>query len=194
MSNSLTPGRTDVDSDVDSENENDSEQRGKAFSVVGVGASAGGLEAFTQLLTHLDDDTGMAFVLIQHLDPLHDSKLADLLAKATSMPLVEVTEGMTVCPNHVYVIPKNTNLAIDGNQLRLTPRDQSHLHLPIDHFFRSLASGRLSDERRQEVDRSEDGLNEQRPREDRPRQAIGIVLSGTGSDGTLGLQEIKAGG
>lgn len=184
MSNGLVPGTIDIDN----------EQQKKAFSVVGVGSSAGGLEAFTQLLTHLDDDTGMAFVLIQHLDPLHDSRLTDLLVKATSMPLVEVTEGMTVCPNHVYVIPKNTNLAIDGNLLRLTPRDPKHLHLPIDHFFRSLASGRLSDERRQEDDRSEEAQSDKRPPEERPGQAIGIVLSGTGSDGTLGLQEIKAGG
>lgn len=184
MSNSLFLGTIDIDD----------KRREKAFSVVGVGASAGGLEAFTQLLTHLDDDTGMAFVLIQHLDPLHDSKLTDLLVKATSMPLVEVTEGMTVCPNHVYVIPKNTNLAIDGNLLRLTPRDPTQLHLPIDHFFRSLASGRLSDERRQEDGRSEEGLDDKQPAQERPGQVIGIVLSGTGSDGTLGLQEIKAGG
>ena len=182
MNNDQVPGTLDIDN----------KQRKKTLSVVGVGSSAGGLEAFTQLLTHLDDDTGMAFVLIQHLDPLHDSKLTDLLVKATSMPLLEVTEGMTVCPNHVYVIPKNTNLAIDGNLLRLTPRDPKHLHLPIDHFFRSLASGRLSDERRQEDNRIEEGLDDKRTRKDRPSQAIGVVLSGTGSDGTLGLQEIKA--
>ncbi len=184
MSNDLATGPIDIDN----------EQRKKTFSVVGVGASAGGLESFTQLLTHLDDDTGMAFVLIQHLDPLHESKLTDLLVKATSMPVVEVTEGMTVCPNHVYVIPKNTNLAIDGDVLRLTPRDLNHLHLPIDHFFRALASGRLSDDRRQEDDRSEEGLKDKQPREDRPGQAIGIVLSGTGSDGTLGIQQIRASG
>ncbi len=186
MSNDLAPGTIDIDN----------EQRNEAFSVVGVGASAGGLEAFTQLLTHLDDDTGMAFVLIQHLDPTHESKLTDLLVKATSMPVVEVTEGMTVCPNHVYVIPKNTNMAIDGDLLRLTPRDQKRLHLPIDHFFRSLASGRLSDER-QEAEPSDElhsdkSSTEKPPTGKRPGQAIGIVLSGTGSDGTLGIQEIRA--
>ncbi len=168
--------------------ENDNEQRKEAFSIVGVGASAGGLEALTQLLTHLDDKTGMAFVLIQHLDPKHDSKLTDLLDKATSMSVLEVTEGMSVRPNHVYVIPKNTNLVIEGNLLRLAPRDPKRLHLPIDQFFRSLADGCVSDERKA-AEPSEEHSSEKRT-----AQAIGIVLSGTGSDGTLGLQEIRASG
>ncbi len=137
--------------------------------VVGVGASAGGLEAFTQLLKNLPDDTGMAFVLIQHLDPHHDSKLHDLLARTTSIPVSEVTDGMAVRPNHVYIIPKHTNMVIAGGVLQLTPREETHQHLPIDFFFRSLAG-------------------------DRQDQAIGIVLSGTGSDGTLGMRELKAAG
>ncbi len=144
-------------------------QPANLFPVVGVGASAGGLEAFTQLLSHLPDDTGMAFVLVQHLDPKHDSKLHDLLARTTSLPVVEVTDGMAVQPNQVYIIPRNTNMAIEGDELKLTPRGDPHPHLPIDFFFRSLAGQRRD-------------------------QAIAIVLSGTGSDGTLGLREIKAEG
>ncbi len=139
------------------------------FPVVGVGASAGGLEAFTQLLKNLPDDAGMAFVLIQHLDPHRDSKLHDLLGRTTSIPVSEVTDGMAVRPNNVYIIPKNTNIAIAGGVLLLTPRKETHQHLPIDFFFRSLAG-------------------------DRQDQAIGIVLSWTGSDGTVGIRELKAAG
>src|SRR6266566_6874552 len=75
------------------------------FTVVGIGASAGGLEAFTDLLRHLRPDTGMAFVLVQHLDPRHESILAELLANHTQMPVIQVAQGMTVEPNHIYVIP-----------------------------------------------------------------------------------------
>ena len=140
----------------------------ESFPVVGIGASAGGLEAFTQLLAHLPDETGMAFVLVQHLDPTHESQLADLLSKATRLPVTEVTDGMAVEPDHVYVIPPNTNMTIAKGVLRLTPRgDARSQHLPLDFFFRSLA-------------------------EDRQSRAIGVILSGTGSDGSLGLAEIKA--
>jgi two-component system CheB/CheR fusion protein len=140
------------------------------FPVVGVGASAGGLEAFTQLLGNLPDDTGMAFVLVQHLAPRHESQLADLLSRTTRLPVNEATEGMAVRPNHVYVIPPDTNMVLAQGNLRLTPRGETRgLHLPVDTFFRSLA-------------------------QDQPAQAIGVVLSGTGSDGTLGIAEIKAAG
>ena len=84
----------------------------KSFPIVGIGASAGGLEAFTKLLENLPPDTGMAFVLVQHLAPTKDSMLAELLSKATSMPVREVQDGMTVEPDHVYVIPPNTALAV----------------------------------------------------------------------------------
>lgn len=142
----------------------------KTFPIVGIGASAGGLEAFTQLLTHLPAQSGMAFVLIQHLEPTHDSHLAGILSKFTAMPVEEVKDGMAVLPNHVYVIPPNANMALANGVLRLTPRVESHgAHLSIDFFLSSLA-------------------------QDRQRQAIGVVLSGTGSDGTLGLGEIKAAG
>ena len=135
------------------------------FPIVGIGASAGGLEAFGQLLTHLPDDTGMAFVLVQHLDPKHESRLRDLLARTTGMPLLEATQGLAVAPDHVYIIPPNTRMTLAGGFLQLAPRGPSP-HLPIDHFFRSLA-------------------------EDRPTGAVGVILSGTGSDGTLGLEAIK---
>ena len=140
------------------------------FPVVGVGASAGGLEAFTQLLSALPDDTGMGFVLVQHLDPKHQSSLGDLLAKMTRMPVVEALHGLAVRPDEVYVIPPNTTLTIAKGVLRLTPRGEARgPHLPIDQFFKSLAA-------------------------DRETGAIGVILSGTGTDGTLGLEEIKAAG
>src|SRR4030095_10117790 len=117
---------------------------------------------------HLPDKGGMAFVLVQHLDPKHESCLANLLAKATCMPVVEVTHDQSVLPDHVYVIPPNANMTIERGKLQVVPRGEMRgPYLPIDSFFRSLAA-------------------EQQAR------AIGIVLSGTGSDGTQGLCEIKA--
>ncbi len=140
------------------------------FTVVGIGASAGGLEAFTQLLGNLPADTGMAVVLVQHLDPNHNSMLSDILGRATSMSVETATDGMAVAPNQVYVIPPNTVLTLQGGQLRLRPRDASQRpHKPIDTFFESLAR-------------------------DRGHNAIGVVLSGGDSDGTLGLEAIKAAG
>ncbi len=142
----------------------------KTFFIVGIGASAGGLEACTKLLEHLPPDTGMAFVLVQHLAPAKDSILAELLSKATSMPVHEVQDGMTVEPDHVYVIPPNTVLAIFHSKLRVLPRVEPHgHHLPVDSFFQSLA-------------------------EDQAQNAVGIILSGTGSDGSLGIRAIKAEG
>ncbi len=140
------------------------------FPIVAIGASAGGLEAFTQVLTHLSESTGMAFVLVQHLDPRHESKLGDLLARATRMSVVEAQHGMTVEPDHIYVIAPNTCLTIHDGILQVTARpDTRALNLPIDEFMRALAA-------------------------DRKARAIGVVLSGTGSDGTLGMEEIKANG
>src|SRR5213593_4415879 len=138
------------------------------LSVVGVGASAGGLEAFEQLLRALPDDTGLAFVLVQHLAPKHESMLSELLAKATRMPVVEVTQGMQVHANHVYVIPPNADMSISDGVLHLSPLSPDRaLRMPIDSFFRSLADTHQS-------------------------RSIGVILSGTASDGTLGLQAIKA--
>jgi len=139
-------------------------------AVVGVGASAGGLEAFTQLLTHLPVDTGMAFVLITHLDPTHESILTELLTKATRMPVTEVQDGVVVAPDHIYVIPRNASMVIEGGVLRLRPRQEGRTpHRPIDSFLQSLA-------------------------EDRNAGAVGVILSGTATDGTLGLEAIKAEG
>src|SRR5262245_51531677 len=95
-----------------------------AFPVVGIGASAGGLEAFRQLLIQLPADTGMAFLLVQHLDPHHESRLGDLLAKVTPMPVLEAAHGLAVHPNHVYIIPPNANMAIAQGLLYITPRDE----------------------------------------------------------------------
>ena len=140
------------------------------FPIVGIGASAGGLEAFIELLKHLPADTGMAFVLVQHLAPQHESMLTEVLSRATRLPVAEVTEGLEVLPNHVYVIPPNTNMAIEDNTLRLLPRTSHRgVQMPIDYFLASLA-------------------------EDRKDRAIGVILSGTASDGTLGLKAIKAEG
>src|SRR3989475_8159372 len=140
------------------------------FPIVGVGASAGGLEAFTQLLKALGPGSGMAYVLVQHLDPSHESALADLLARATEMPVRQVTDATPVEPNHVYVIPPNVDMAISQGILQLTPRTETRgHHMPIDRFLRSLA-------------------------EDQRSNAIGVILSGTASDGTLGLGAIRAEG
>ncbi len=139
------------------------------FPVVGVGASAGGLEAFTQLLKALPAETGMAFVLVQHLAPSHPSALAEILSRATKMPVMEVHDEPTVEPNTVYVIPPDRSMIIIAGALQLLPREGGMLHRPIDQFFRSLAV-------------------------EHRHQAIGVVLSGTASDGTLGLEAIKAEG
>lgn len=145
-------------------------QSGGTPMIVGIGASAGGLEAFTQLLAALPLDTGMAFVFVQHLEARHESMLTDLLSKATRMPVTEVRRGTRIEPNHVYVIRANTDLSLLDGALRVAGRKApAGRHLPIDHFFRSLA----------EIQGS---------------RAIGIVLSGTASDGTLGLKAIKVAG
>ena len=110
------------------------------FPIVGIGASAGGLEAFTQILHALPPDTGMAFVLIQHLAPSHASMLTEILSRATGMPVSEVIDQMPVQANHVYVIPPGVTMGIAGGALRLTPRREvKGQHRPIDHFLRSLA-------------------------------------------------------
>ena len=140
------------------------------FPIVGIGASAGGLEAFTEMLQDLPADTGMAFVFIQHLDPKHVSLLTELLQRQTSMKVVEATNGLKVEPNHMYVIPRNTHMGLVHGVLTLTPRGTAPLpHMPIDPFLRSLAE-------------------EQRSR------AIGVILSGNASDGALGMMAIKAAG
>jgi two-component system, chemotaxis family, CheB/CheR fusion protein len=140
------------------------------FPVVGIGASAGGLEAFRQLLSHLPIDTGMAFVLIQHLDPNQKSLLSEILARETSMPVVEVQDGMAVEPDCVYVIPPNAKMAIAQGLLKLTTREKARGAVkPVDAFFFSLAK-------------------------DRGRKAIAVVLSGGDGDGARGLEAVKEAG
>jgi len=111
--------------------------------VVGIGASAGGLGAFTRLLSQLPEQTGMAYVIVQHLDPAHQSLLPDLLARATKMPVREVTNGMTVEPDHVYVSPPAADLTLQENTFVLQPLTQTRgQRLTIDRFFTSLAGER----------------------------------------------------
>jgi two-component system CheB/CheR fusion protein len=137
-----------------------------AFSIVGLGASAGGLEAFEQFFRHATPDSGMAFVLVSHLDPSHASILTEILQRTTAMPVVEAQDQMKVSPNSVYVIPPNRDMAIFHGALQLSvPEQPRGQRMPIDAFLRSLA-------------------------EDQGEQAVGIILSGTGTDGTLGLRAI----
>ena len=141
-----------------------------SFPIVAIGASAGGLEAYTEFLHALPVDTGMAFVLVQHLDPSHPSMLTEIIAKITGMPVEEVKSGTKIKPNCVYVIPHNALIAIAEGVFKLTPRGKGlGQHLSVNFFMRSLAA-ELSN------------------------RAIGVILSGTGADGTLGLEDIKAEG
>lgn len=140
------------------------------FPMVGIGASAGGLDAFKQFFSAMPADSGMAFVLVQHLDPTHESLAAELLATSTPMQVVQVEDRMPVEANHVYVIPPNRYLTISAGVLHLSePTVRRGMRLPIDFFFQSLA-------------------------EDQGDRGVGIVLSGTGSDGTLGARAIKGHG
>lgn len=138
--------------------------------VVGIGASAGGLQAFTSFLANMPADSGMAFVLVQHLAPDHKSMLADLLGRATPMQVVEAADGMAADAGRVFVIPPNATMTIEQGRLRVeSPAPPREFRRPIDTFFSSLA----------------DDLGE---------RAVCIVLSGTGSDGALGLTAIKENG
>ncbi|MFH0823569.1 MAG: CheR family methyltransferase, partial [Pseudomonadota bacterium] len=141
-----------------------------SFPIIGIGASAGGLEAFEQFFTNIPLDTGMAFVLIQHLDPTHKSILTELVQRYTRMKVQEVVDGVAVEPNTVYIIPPNRYLAILHGKLHLMePTAPPGQRTPIDFFFRSLA-------------------------EDQKDKSICIVLSGTGTEGALGLRAIKGEG
>ena len=140
------------------------------FAIVGVGASAGGLEAFTKLIENLPTHTGMGFVLVQHMAPRSHSMLPEILAKTTRMPVTEVRDGTRVQPNRIYVTPPATLMTLEEGALHLASRGEPRgLIRPIDVFLRSLA-------------------------QDLGTRAIGVILSGTASDGVLGLQAIKAGG
>jgi two-component system CheB/CheR fusion protein len=141
----------------------------KNFLIVGIGASAGGVDAFKRLVRQLPDDIGMAFVLVQHLDPSHESSLTRIISVATKLAVVEAGDGMMMEPNCIYVIPPNADISLSAQKIRLTRRSTAVPHLPIDSFFDSLAKTH--------------GPN-----------AIGVILSGTASDGSIGLKKIKSEG
>jgi two-component system CheB/CheR fusion protein len=138
-----------------------------SFPIVGIGASAGGLDALEQFFTNMPKDSGMAFVVIQHLDPDHVGIMPELLQRTTVMKVTQVTDNLKVKPNHVYIIPPNRSMSVLNGCLHLfEPIEKRGLRLPIDIFFRSLA-------------------------DDQQEKSIGIILSGMGSDGSLGLKAIK---
>jgi len=142
-------------------------QPGNIFPVVGIGASAGGLEAFEQFFKHVPEHSGMAYVIVQHLDPTHKGMLPELLQRVAKPKVLQAKNRMKVKPDHVYVIPPNKSMSIVNGSLMLFPPQESRgLRLPIDFFFHSLA-------------------------EDQEELGVGIILSGMGSDGTIGLQAIK---
>jgi two-component system, chemotaxis family, CheB/CheR fusion protein len=154
------PQRTEAQDNTPDSTETD-------FPVVGIGASAGGLDAFEKFFTHMQPTSGMAFVLVQHLDPNHESMLAELIQRYTRMKVMQVTDSLRMKPNHVYIIPPNKDLALLHGELHLMePEAPRGFRLPIDFFFRLMA-------------------------EDLEDRAICIVLSGTGSDGSLGMKAIK---
>jgi two-component system CheB/CheR fusion protein len=136
------------------------------FPIIGIGASAGGLEAFELFFKTMPAESGMAFVLVPHLDPGHASMLSEILQRNTIMPVHEAEDQTKIQPNHVYIIPPGKDMAIFHSALHLSiPEQVRGLRLPIDAFFRSLA-------------------------EDQGERAICVILSGSGSDGTLGLRAI----
>ena len=141
-----------------------------SFPVVAVGASAGGIESYTELLRHLPARTGMAFVFIQHLAPQHESVLPSILARVAKIPVLQAETGLVVKPDHVYVIPPNVNMGIIFGVLKLMPRPDSLVkHMPVDFFLRCLA-------------------------DDQHHFAIGVILSGADGDGAQGLRSIRAQG
>lgn len=137
------------------------------YPLVGIGASAGGIDSFTRFLSAIPKNSGMAYILVQHLSPSHDSILPEILARATTIPVIEITDESDLHPNHIYVIPENKSLTVTDHSFKLTPRIEGEQHMPIDMLFSSLAKvhGKL---------------------------AVGVVLSGTARDGTIGLGDIKA--
>ena len=160
----VNPEETDL-----SELPNVSEQdENESFAIVGIGASAGGLEPFTQLLKNIPTNIGMGFVLVQHLAPDHESHLGEILQHSTQMPVAQASDGMKIEPNSVYVIPPNVMMTLEQGVLKLEPRQKVRgKYMVIDEFFSSLAA-------------------------DRGSQAIAIVLSGSNEDGTAGLGVVKS--
>ena len=140
------------------------------FFYVGIGASAGGLDALQKFLSNIPEKSGMAFIIVQHLDPDHKSALTDILSRSTSMNVMEVEDGVQVQPDNVYIIPPDKDMSILNGKLQLMePLEPHGQRMPINYFLTSLA-------------------------EDQKEKSIGIILSGYGSDGTIGLKAIKANG
>jgi two-component system, chemotaxis family, CheB/CheR fusion protein len=140
------------------------------FPVVGIGASAGGIQALEEFFTNVDADSGMAYVVVQHLSPDHTSMLGEILGRDAKIPVEEIKDGVTVRPNHAYVIAPGFTLTLEGGKLHLgDPVDRYGHRRPIDDFLKSLA-------------------------EEQMEMAIAVILSGTGTNGTAGCQAIKAGG
>jgi two-component system CheB/CheR fusion protein len=167
--NAPSPGEPAASSSI--EGAGPSTAEAPEFHIVGIGASAGGLESLERLFTHLPADSGMAFVILQHLSPDFRSLMDELLSRRTAMPIRQAGHDMAVEPNTVYLLPPMKEMIIRRRRLLLSDRDpRSGLTLPIDLFFRSLA-------------------------QDAGPRAIAVILSGSGSDGSRGVQEIsKAGG
>ncbi len=136
------------------------------FPIVGVGASAGGIESFEKFLNAVPDNSGIAYVLVQHLHPSHESSLPAILSRTTSIPIYEIRDKQVLQPNHIYILPSNSNVEITDNTLKLSRRTHKWRNLPIDFFFTSLAKVHKT-------------------------LASGVVLSGTAHDGTKGLMAIK---
>ena len=155
-------GRRDV-------NQHSSTATRTTFPIVAIGASAGGLEAFTSLLRALPADPGLALIFIPHLDPTHESAMVELLARTTRLPVRQAAEGIHVECNFLYVLPPDSDMTIADGVLHLVKREGRGHHMPVDTFFRSLA-------------------------EDQTSNAMGVILSGTANDGTLGLSAIKSAG
>jgi two-component system CheB/CheR fusion protein len=141
-------------------------EEGERLLVVGIGASAGGLEALERFLRLVPPDSGLAYVLVQHLDPEHDSILAEILGRASRIPVTFATEGQRVERDHVYVMPRSSGLLVEGGTLRLVASGPRPSRLPINAFLVSLAA-------------------------DQRQNAVGIILSGSGSDGALGIEAVK---
>jgi two-component system CheB/CheR fusion protein len=157
-------------SNAELEKADKNKRRSKPFPIVGIGASAGGLEALKEFLKYLPADTGMSYIYIQHLSPTHESMLSSILSRATKMPVIEAVSKMIIKPNHLYIIPPNKDMSIMDGVLKLSPRsEKQNVHLPVNNFFLSLA------------DKQKEG-------------AIGVILSGNGSDGSTGLKAIKIAG
>jgi two-component system, chemotaxis family, CheB/CheR fusion protein len=145
----------------------DHRRNSQKLPVVGIGASAGGLEAFKSFFAKMPPDAGMAYVLVPHLDPGHKSLMVEIIGRHTAMPVVQVEDRMKIEPNHIYIIPPDRNLVVENDELVTCEISKARgINLPVDVFFRSLAVGWKE-------------------------SAIGIILSGTMRDGAMGLKDIK---